>query len=258
MTGIGASRSANGAAIARYRVPLFLLAAGIVLGLFGPFGTYQALGIAPRVLFWLLAVLAIGGINIAFYRLAAQRLAPRRGLVAAAAIACIAAAVPGTLLLRLAVPLVLPDADAGWPTVPALFLQVLLVNLCLTGLGVILNRPAPAPSVGQAAPAPGATWRERLPADLRDAQLLALEAEDHYLRVHTAAGSTLILLRLGDAIAELGSARGVQVHRSWWVARDAVERVERAGEKVALILPGGMRVPVSRGNRGKLAEMGWT
>jgi DNA-binding LytR/AlgR family response regulator len=67
----------------------------------------------------------------------------------------------------------------------------------------------------------------------------------------------LILLRLGDAIAELGPARGVQVHRSWWVARDAVDHAERAGEKVALILRGGLRVPVSRGNRAKLAAMGW-
>ena len=57
--------------------------------------------------------------------------------------------------------------------------------------------------------------------------LLALEMEDHYLRIHTALGSDLILLRLRDALAELGPSRGRQVHRSWWVAEGAVASAER-------------------------------
>ena len=57
--------------------------------------------------------------------------------------------------------------------------------------------------------------------------LLALEMEDHYLRIHTALGSDLILLRLRDALAELGPSRGRQVHRSWWVAEGAIASAER-------------------------------
>ena len=53
-------------------------------------------------------------------------------------------------------------------------------------------------------------------------ELLALQMEDHYVRAHTEHGSALILMSLKEAIAELGDAEGMQVHRSWWVARGAV------------------------------------
>ena len=66
--------------------------------------------------------------------------------------------------------------------------------------------------------------------------LIALEMEDHYVRAHTMLGSDLVLLRMRDAIAELEGVEGAQVHRSWWVARDAVERVEREGRNVRLLL----------------------
>lgn len=265
MTAAGDSRSANGG---RARLPDwapalgFLLAAGIVLGLFGPFGTYQALAPAARIAYWLGAVLAIGGTTMLIHRLVVAGLGAWIGWAGAVVLSAALSAIPGTafiLLLNLAVP------EDGFPlSPPLLFAQVLLVNLSLTFLGAALARrraSVESPRPGTAAPrepSPDARWRERLPPELRAAALLALEAEDHYLRVHTASGVTLILLRLGDAIAELGATRGLQVHRSFWVARDAVERVERSGEKVTLVLRGGLRVPVSRGNRAKLAAMGWS
>lgn len=46
--------------------------------------------------------------------------------------------------------------------------------------------------------------------------------EDRYLRIHTDGGSDLILMRLRDAVGELAGADGLQVHRSFWVARAAV------------------------------------
>ena len=60
-------------------------------------------------------------------------------------------------------------------------------------------------------------------------ELLHIEVEDHYLRVHTNLGSDLILLRLSDAIGELDQAIGRQVHRSHWVSRRAVAGIERNG-----------------------------
>ena len=43
---------------------------------------------------------------------------------------------------------------------------------------------------------------DQLPPELGSA-IIALEMEDHYLRVHTRLGSDLILLRMRDALAEL-------------------------------------------------------
>ena len=65
--------------------------------------------------------------------------------------------------------------------------------------------------------------------------LLSLRTEDHYLRIHTTAGSDLILFRLKDALAELVGADGMQVHRSYWVARAAIEAIERKGRKTILV-----------------------
>lgn len=263
MAGFGNSRSANDGTVAGWRSRSawqFLVLAGIALGLAGPFNTFALLGLPARIAFWVAAVLSIAAINFASRALVERLLGDRLPLWPLLLLACVVAAVPGGLLLRIVVPVILPGAELGL-SLPLLIGEVLLINLVLTFIGVLAARrqalvaaqPVAAPPV---APEPD-RWLERLPAEHRAAELLALEAEDHYLRVHTGAGSALILLRLGDAMAELGPARGVQVHRSWWVARDAVDHAERTGEKVALVLRGGLRVPVSRGNRAKLAAMGW-
>ena len=87
--------------------------------------------------------------------------------------------------------------------------------------------------------------------------LLSLRTEDHYLRIHTTTGSDLILFRLKDALAELDGANGMQVHRSYWVARDAIEALEGKGRKTVLILKDGLRVPVSESFLPAVREAGW-
>lgn len=97
---------------------------------------------------------------------------------------------------------------------------------------------------------------ERLPAAL-GSDIIALEMEDHYVRVHTALGSEMILMRLRDAIAELDGIEGRKVHRSWWVARGAVEEVLRDGRNVRLKLARGIETPVSRAQVSELRNAGW-
>ena len=87
--------------------------------------------------------------------------------------------------------------------------------------------------------------------------LLCLRIEDHYLRIHTTAGNALILFRMKDAVAELAGARGMQVHCSYWVARDAVERAERMGRQTTLTLGNGLRVPVSESFLPAVRAAGW-
>jgi hypothetical protein len=125
-----------------------------------------------------------------------------------------------------------------------------------TGRTVQVEVPVPA-TVPAAAPPVAAKFRERLPRHLRDAEIHALEAEDHYLRVHTSAGADLILLRLGDAVAELEGLDGARTHRSWWVARDAVRAVRRADGRAELTLPGEVIAPVSRSFVRGLQQAGW-
>ena len=92
-----------------------------------------------------------------------------------------------------------------------------------------------------------------LPEPLR-ARPLLLKAELHYLKVVTENGSGLVLYNLGDAIAALPGSAGIAVHRSYWVAFDAVRALERRGRQGELILHGGERVPVSRNRLAVVVE----
>ncbi|HZZ33066.1 MAG TPA: LytTR family DNA-binding domain-containing protein, partial [Phenylobacterium sp.] len=118
-----------------------------------------------------------------------------------------------------------------------------------------------APSAGDAVPAPqtvgDAAFRLRLSARRREARLIAVEAEDHYLRVHTDAGAELVSARFADALAELDGAAGFQVHRSWWAAADAIEGVRWRRGRGELRLTGGLTAPVSRTYAARLKAAGW-
>lgn len=103
---------------------------------------------------------------------------------------------------------------------------------------------------------PIATFLDRLPVKFRTAELHAISSEDHYLRVHTSLGEELILMRLADAVRELSGADGLQVHRSWWVAKSGVTEEKRIEGRSLLILPSGTEVPVSRSYRSKAKDAG--
>lgn len=138
------------------------------------------------------------------------------------------------------------------------FLNVLLVAAAMTAIMMLVYRPGPAtqgPPIG-AAPRQ-VRFLKRLPPKLMGGVIYAVSAEDHYLRLHTSKGSDLILMRLSDAIAELDGIEGAQTHRSWWVAREAVESTRREGDRVVLVLKGGAEAPVSRPNLRPLREAGW-
>lgn len=135
---------------------------------------------------------------------------------------------------------------------PYLFGPVVLISAAITALNVMVE----APRVTEAGPEPP-KFLERLPLKLRGAEVWAVEAEDHYLRLHTSKGQDLILMRLADAVSELEGIEGAQVHRSWWVARDAIAGARRGDGRATLTLKDGSEAPVSRTYAGLLRERGW-
>lgn len=86
--------------------------------------------------------------------------------------------------------------------------------------------------------------------------ILALQSEDHYVRVHGHSVSELLLIRMRDAISEMDGVSGEQVHRSWWVARDGVASTEPAGRSWRLTLKNGLSVPVARDSVSRLKRTG--
>jgi hypothetical protein len=159
------------------------------------------------------------------------------------------------------------------PMIPAsalivMFGYVFFVSLIMTSLSVLMERVHIQPSAPEsiAAPAsapeqietlPDTRFKDRLPLHLQDAVLYAVQSEDHYLRVHTDRGEAMILHRLSDAISELSAIEGRQVHRSWWVAKAAIQSVRKADNKVELILTNNLTIPVSRTTAPVLRKAGW-
>ena len=148
--------------------------------------------------------------------------------------------------------------DCGLPVarIPGVVVPVLVVTVAMTALNYLIQRK---PEETHAAPTGAAPPRflDRLPPKLRGAELYAVSAEDHYLRLHTSKGQDLILMRLSDAVAELEGIEGARTHRSWWVAKDAVTGARRGDGRATLSLKGGVEAPVSRAYAGALRAAGW-
>ena len=238
---------------------------GVVLALVGPFGSFND-PLAIRLMVWV-GFAWLGYFLYAPIDTIAQRLAPVLDLPewSLRIVACMVASVPMAFAV-FAIPR-WPDR-MQWPGADfALthYLYVLMIGGLITVINSLVRRPRPASAEPQPpVPTPAAASSEpspprfidRLPPEL-GSELIALEMEDHYVRAHTALGSELVLLRLRDAIAELDGVEGLQVHRSWWVARGSVEDVVREGRNVRLRLARGIEAPVSRANVAMLKEAGW-
>jgi DNA-binding LytR/AlgR family response regulator len=245
----------------------WMLGICLVLAVIGPFGTFDAMGFALRLPYFLVTGVSTWLLVVGLVRLLMRWDAVDRWpAVARMALAGALAAIPGALvvyaleaMLRTTLPLrallwLIPNhavLTISLSVVIGLFMQQRLHQQADVERARVADLPAPATE-----PAAEANFFRRIPPALgRD--LLALEMEDHYLRIHTAIGSDLILLRLRDAIAELGEAAGLQVHRSWWVAHGAVQAANRDGQRLVLILRNGLEVPVSKTRREAVKAAGW-
>ena len=97
---------------------------------------------------------------------------------------------------------------------------------------------------------------ERSPGITVD-DVLALQAEEHYVRIFTAEGAELVHYRFGDAADEMPPDLGLRVHRSWWVAGRAVLSARRGSRRWQLNLVTDVAVPVSDSYVKAVRERGW-
>ncbi len=94
-----------------------------------------------------------------------------------------------------------------------------------------------------------------LPLEKRG-ELICLEMSDHYLKVYTDKGHEMLLMRFKDALAQLDQYPGLQTHRSWWVAKSAIESLSKDGRKSTLNLTNQLQVPVSKTYAEQVKELG--
>ncbi len=238
---------------------------GAFLGLIGPFGSYDGAGVELRVAYWVVNMW-IGFMILATTMRLSILVALRTDtpIWFAIALGVAIGALPLTLILSLFSGFFWPPAHGRFGTDYVQYGQALVMSEPLAfGFYYLMQRnwPKPAPAPSTSAPSSPASssratgFLDRLPPRL-GRELLCLKMEDHYVRAHTTRGSDLILTPLKDAVAELGD-EGLQVHRSWWVARRAVSEPIARGRNLYLRLSTGLEVPVSRASVAKLRAAGW-
>lgn len=226
------------------------LVSGLFLSLSGAFGTDDA-PLTRRLAYWML-LMGLGYLWGAFVaRFFFGGKAREGNLWLNGLIASVVIAIPFTAVVWLT-SRALFDSTTPLAALPILFGSVWMVSVAITFINLLVERPR----VTHATPAPP-KFLDRLPLKLRGAEVWAVEAEDHYLRLHTSKGQDLILMRLADAVTELEGIEGAQVHRSWWVARNAIADARRSDGRATLTLRDGSEVPVSRTYTGPLRERGW-
>jgi hypothetical protein len=76
--------------------------------------------------------------------------------------------------------------------------------------------------------------------------LICITSELHYVRVVTTDSEVMFLYNLRDAIDELSSDAGIQIHRSHWVARGHIREIIRKKGNFECTLSNGKKLPVSR------------
>lgn len=223
---------------------LILLAAATgVLALTGPFETGTLMSLPSAVAYWGWMVVATYSagflINTRLTSHGWQRFAIGTATISLAVLVIVG-------MTNLAVFGFLPSGSAAVRFVATTLAICAIVN----GVFVQLDRASE-----NAEPARDPALLDRLPLEKRG-PLVALSVEDHYVRVRTTKGEEMVLMRLGDAIREVEPCRGVQVHRSHWVALDQVDAARREGDRAILTMHGGFEIPVSRANVAAVRDAG--
>jgi hypothetical protein len=236
---------------------VILIAIGWLMGFLGPFGS-EHFPVLKAYVYWMICMVGGGLIGVVADELLSRRMT---GLWRRVAVVSVLST-PLVTLLVLATQRLMFTQPFGWAPYLKLLWQVLPILLAVMAVRALVWRRMPVrvetrTVVAPPLPEAEAAFRRRLSAKRRGARLIAIEAHDHYLKVHTDAGEELITLRFADALDDLALAHGWRVHRSWWVAADAVEAVRWRKGAGEVCLAGGLTAPVSRSHAPVLREAGW-
>jgi hypothetical protein len=250
--------------------PSVILAAMMIglATLMGPFRTMDAFPLPQRAVFWTVLI----SWNMLKWHL-------WQAAVAAYGLARLRAGVParlvGAVLLCATIPweIAALAAAVGRPVrfdILSTYLSAVALSLSLT---VVLEIARARRGSAEAVPSPAGQGEAGTPgkgalidpdgslarAGVRDPQqLLAVVAEDHYVRLYLRSGERPLLYhRFRDTMAELKHLDGEQVNRGKWVAAHAVTAAARRNRKWDLVLADGSTITVSEQHVERARRRGW-
>ncbi|MFT2110770.1 LytTR family DNA-binding domain-containing protein [Marinomonas sp. 2405UD68-3] len=244
------------------------LVIGLVVAIIGPFGTFSELTLVERIVYWQVAITVIGleslvVILMLFHYPATAHWHYSKVMLASSAIIVLPASMQIHWLNQ---SLMTSKSETNLIQLSAHVFLILLVILLPMGRRIqnrfIHNVNFASNDKIDSVKALGShatnedikqerkfvnepDIRQILGIDIQG-KLICITAEDHYINVMTDCESQLILRRFSDAVTLLKHYSGLQVHRSWWVASDAIVKLERKSNKCWLVMENNIQVPVSK------------
>jgi hypothetical protein len=223
-----------------------VISVGLLLGRLGPFGTFAELESLERYAYWVGLTLLMWLQGVAIISFLAAPLGARRWPHwITVVVAALLASIPTAFEVAWAEMLLRVERDLG-----PIDLLAIAGDVSLLSVPLLLLTHGWTPQRANGLPSEQYPERaDRLVALMdpgRRGELLAVSSEDHYVRLYSDRASQLVAMRFADALDNLVSADGLQVHRRWWVATDAVESIVKDGDGLRLGLRNGLSVPVSR------------
>ncbi len=219
----------------------FIFSVALLIGISGPFGTFESMTFSERLIYWL-AISLLTAIGALLFDALIVVLLDLPFWLHVALVAL--------WMATLSPPIVrfVHDITRGGdfladalPDYWLIFWLTFLLTVFLYLFWCILVNGSSdqGPALGRRLKAP-------------HGRILRLSMRDHYVDVFTDQGNEAVLMRFSDAIDEMRGVDGMRVHRSHWVAADAVVgHFSRKGRKF-LKLADGSEIPISRGYRAEV------
>ena len=240
-------------------VPVVCFLAGYT----GPFGTYS-LDLGSRLSFWTLVIVTSVVMGGWCTRLAHRLVDQRRPWLRDLVIVGLMTTLFGPVLIGLSAEF-LSARFSSFADVVHYLQYVAIISLCVTtSRRIVTHRrqgtspdPEEEPDATAEMPSPDPVREPRLMRRLPEGfagPILRLTVEDHFVDVIAPQDRHRLRLRFADAVDEMDPVAGFYTHRSHWVARDAVDRLEREGGRLVVVLINGDRVPVSRTYRPQVEQ----
>jgi len=221
-----------------------LICAILVIGLSGPFGTFETLPLILRIGYWAFIVVFTYTTAIFVVSFAGLLLPTSWPEMLIDGVSGALAGPFVTAVVYAINTMTFTQSNAAISAPPTFSLLIYCTAIAIA-VSILIGLFQGSIHIEQGSRSATPLLIDRLPFDKR-APLVSLQAQDHYVRVATTKGSELLLMRIADAINEVGDTIGFQTHRSYWVAQDQISKSKQLGECGMLILQDGSEIPVSR------------
>lgn len=224
---------------------LVLAGVTLILVLAGPFGTYDAMTFTERAIYWTL--IAFGGFGIGSFCsmlittwIENHAVNDNLALLLGGALA----GVPVAAYVALVGSVFFQEEFVGAFTALVPYcVPIVLIVAWLYELSATRIEPV---SVSQrhVSDTSSAVWKKLPPEIGRD--IVHIQAQDHYVRVTTTTGSTLILMTMNETEAVFAKHGVIRVHRSWCVRLAHVQALKRRNGQAFASMITGDEIPIGR------------